>query len=174
MKKFSVHLPPMIDKSRISLVVFDWGDTLMRDYDLAGPMWQWERVDLLPGVKETLEVLSGRFPLAVATSATHSNVTDMKKALDRVHIGHYFSHMFSAVELQIRKPDPRFFLRVLHAAGTKPSEAVMVGNSYKKDIEGAKKAGLQTVWFNEKKLEGAFPSADEIVFTMNELPHILL
>ena len=164
---------PMIDKSRISVLIFDWGDTLMRDFDLPGPMWKWKKTSVIPGVRESLKILVRDYPLIVATSATHSNILDMRKALKMGDIEKYFSNFFSAVELQVRKPDPQFFLRVLKFSGYEPHEAVMIGNSYEKDIEGAKKAGMQTVWFNENRLQGKFPSADVIIYSMKDLPAIL-
>lgn len=164
----------MIEKSKISVLIFDWGDTLMRDFDLPGPMWKWEKTAIIPGVRESLDILSRHYPLVVATSATHSNIQDMRKALKMVDIEKYFSNFFSAVELQVRKPDPRFFLRVLELSGYEPHEAVMIGNNYEKDIAGAKKAGLQTVWFNENRLQGSFPYADAILYSMKYLPEILL
>ena len=37
-------------------VLFDWGDTLMRDFpEFSGPMASWSHVEALPNVKEVLE-----------------------------------------------------------------------------------------------------------------------
>ncbi len=45
----------------------------------------------------------------------------------------------------------------------------MIGDRYKKDIIGATAAGMQTIFFNEKKLTGSFDQADRVIIHMNEL-----
>jgi putative hydrolase of the HAD superfamily len=62
------------------------------------------------------------------------------------------------------KPDPRFFIETAIHSGFQPNECVMIGNMYEKDITGAKKAGMQTAFFNEKNLTGKFQDAD-VIFT---------
>lgn len=44
-----------------------------------------------------------------------------------------------------KKPDEAPFKAALKALGVKPEEAVMVGDWYERDIEGAKKLGMKTV-----------------------------
>ena len=56
----------------IRAIVFDWGDTLMRDFGLPGPMALWPRVEVLPGAAAALEVLHERYRLAVASNAGES------------------------------------------------------------------------------------------------------
>ena len=55
-------------------VLFDWGNTLMRDFPEArGPMADWPRVETLPGVEEVLRQLRPRWTLALATNAVASD-----------------------------------------------------------------------------------------------------
>jgi len=44
----------------------------------------------------------------------------------------------------------------------------MIGDNYEKDIVGAKNAGMKTILFNLKGINGTFPLADAVVRTMNE------
>jgi len=46
------------------------------------------------------------------------------------------------------KPDPAIFRHALSRMKVKPEEAVMVGDSWKQDIEGAIKCGIDAVWLN--------------------------
>jgi len=46
---------------------------------------------------------------------------------------------------------------------------MMIGNDYKKDIEGAKAVGMTTIFFNEKLTTGHFPAADKIISSMESL-----
>ena len=45
----------------------------------------------------------------------------------------------------------------------------MIGDRYQKDIVGAKVAGMQTIFFNEKKLSGPFDQADRVIDSMDKL-----
>jgi len=66
-------------------IVFDWDDTLMKVFpESQGPMVDWSHVEGIPGVKPTLERLSSRYHLAVATSAKDSNMEQVRLALARV------------------------------------------------------------------------------------------
>lgn len=57
-------------------------------------------------------------------------------------------------EAGMPKPDPRIFEIALQRAGVTAAEAVMVGDSWANDIEGARAAGIRAIWFNR---EGAAP-----------------
>lgn len=78
----------------IQVLVFDWGNTIMCDFDLKGPMWTWEKNEWISGAQEALEVLSKKYCCVVATSADQSNTDDMRKALARVDAEKYFRFFF--------------------------------------------------------------------------------
>lgn len=153
----------------IKTLIFDWGDTVMRDYALDGPMYAWNKVDWIPGTEDLLRLVKDSFACIIATSADHSGTEDMIKALERVGAKKYFQQFYSQKELGFKKPDPRFFKAVVKKAGLSSDECVMIGNMYEKDIVGAKSAGLKTIFFNENNLRGDFHLADAIVSQMNEI-----
>jgi putative hydrolase of the HAD superfamily len=51
-------------------------------------------------------------------------------------------------EAGVSKPDPRIFEMALERANARAGEAVMVGDSWANDVEGARAAGIRAVWFN--------------------------
>lgn len=162
----------MIIPSNIKAIVFDWGDTIMRDFALPGPMSQWDKVAWVDGAEAALKALSPKYTCIIATSAHHSDTAEMKAALARVGADKYFHHFYSQKELGYKKPDVRFFQAVLKLSGFKPDESLMVGNLYEKDITGAKQAGMTTVFFNNNGQQGDFEAADYQIIHMallNEL-----
>lgn len=56
-----------------------------------------------------------------------------------------FSVALSSFEHGFMKPHPSIFAAALREAGAQPDEAVMVGDSYAHDIEGALRAGMRAV-----------------------------
>lgn len=153
----------------IKALIFDWGDTVMRDFSFTGPMSRWDRVEWIPGAEKALDHLSEKYLCIIATSADHSDTGEMINALKRVGAHSYFRHFFSSKELGHQKPDPRFFIRIAEKLGLDTAFCVMIGNAYEKDITGAKAAGMQTVFFNEHSDTGNFRSADAIINNMTEL-----
>jgi HAD superfamily hydrolase (TIGR01549 family) len=51
-------------------------------------------------------------------------------------------------EAGIAKPDPAIFHLALQRLGCSADEAVMVGDSWAADVEGARAAGIRVIWFN--------------------------
>lgn len=153
-------------------VLFDWGDTVMVDYpQYSGPMVTWPEVSAVPGADEALKALRGRYQLVLVTNAAESGQELVRQALERVGLAAYFDRIFTWHEIGVRKPDPEFFLRVLRAIDVSPEEAVMVGDSYDKDVAGARGAGLRAVWYNSGGLSALEPSShDAVISSMDELP----
>ena len=51
-------------------------------------------------------------------------------------------------EAGVSKPDPRIFEIALERLETRASQAVMIGDAWRTDIDGAARAGIRAIWFN--------------------------
>lgn len=153
----------------IKAMIFDWGDTIMRDYAYDGPMWKWEKVSWIEGAEKVLKEFKGRYKCIIATSAKHSDTEEMIQALQRVGADQYFDYFYSRREIGYAKPDLKFFATVAGISGFDPDQCVMIGNSYEKDIVGASEAGMTTVFFNENNTPGDYPKADHIITSLDKL-----
>lgn len=157
----------------IRYLFFDWGDTIMRDFAYPGPISLWPELEWIAGAEDFLVKACKRYTCIIATSASHSDVPEMKKALARVGADKYFHHFYSRFELGYSKPDPLFFVQAMHLTKAKPSESMMIGNLYDKDIVGAKNAGMTTVLFNEHEVGGTYLLADYVIAKYSELDKIV-
>jgi putative hydrolase of the HAD superfamily len=76
----------------------------------------------------------------------------------------------------LSKPDPAFFRLATTRAGVPPDEALMVGDSYRADVEGAKSAGMDGVLIRrpewEERRESVPPEA-RVIASLSELPAIV-
>lgn len=153
----------------IKAIVFDWGDTLMRDFEFQGPMVHWPRVEVIPGIPETLPQIYRQMTCCVASNAGDSDAELMGLALARVGIRQYFHHLFTSRELGATKPDPAFFREILQRLEVEPQECIMIGNDYLKDIAPARSVGLRTVWFSEDPVTDPAPCADAVINSMGDL-----
>lgn len=101
-------------------------------------------------------------------SNTHRSIA--KKKLEALGLSlRMFHPLITTYELDVYKPDPAPFLKVLEVAGCSPEESVYIGDSVENDIMGAKGVGMKTilVW-------GESPEADLSVPTIYDLRNIFM
>ena len=151
-------------------VIFDWGNTVMVDHGLPGPMVEWETVSWIPGSEDALMILSEQYSLCIASNAGESNTQEMIRALKRVGADRYFRYFFTSRDIGYEKPDVRFFTAIFKSMGITPETCIMIGDNYEKDIVSAKISGMRTVFFNRSKSDREFPLADSIITEMKDLP----
>ena len=60
----------------------------------------------------------------------------------------YFSTIIVFEAVGLRKPDPEIFLYACTQLSCNPSNCIFIGDNPKADIEGAKKVGMQTIYFH--------------------------
>ena len=155
----------------IKYLLFDWGDTLMKDDPKKdSPMFSWETVEPMPGVMETMSILNEKYKCIVVSNAKESNAELMQKAFERIALDKYFWAFITSKELGASKPNPAFFKGVLEKFNIDLAETAMIGNDYEKDITGAKSIGLKTVFISNE--QGEFPNADYVIPTFEKLLQI--
>jgi putative hydrolase of the HAD superfamily len=96
---------------------------------------------------------AGEFLAAVRARATVVVVSNnlLEEQQDKLrHCGleQYVDVLVVSEEAGVSKPDPRIFEIALERANARAGEAVMVGDSWANDVEGARAAGIRAVWFN--------------------------
>lgn len=94
-----------------------------------------------PEALEVLAALKERYTVALAGNQPR----EVRAALGEAGVLDYCSVDLLSDDLGIFKPDTRFFLAVLHAAGASAHEAVMVGDRLDNDIYPANILGMKTV-----------------------------
>lgn len=92
--------------------------------------------------RPVLKALSEKYPL-VLVSNFYGNISTV---LETYGVRQYFRKIVESAVVGVRKPDPRIFSLGVEALGLKPEECVVVGDSYRKDIIPAIKAGCLAIW----------------------------
>ncbi len=75
------------------------------------------------------------------------------------------------------KPDPDFFRLAAARAGVPTAEALMVGDSYRADVEGAQTAGMAGILLRRREWRDrreAVPAGAVVIASLAELPGIVL
>ena len=100
----------------------------------------------VPGAIELLRLIK-REGLCVVV-VTNNNVLEQQMKLEQVGLKAYVDHLVASEEVGCCKPEQAIFDCALSRAGVVPAEAVMLGDAWATDIEGALGAGIRPVWLN--------------------------
>jgi HAD superfamily hydrolase (TIGR01509 family) len=87
---------------------------------------------------------SGRSVIVV----TNNHVAEQQRKLDRLGLTPLVDALVTSEEAGCCKPEPDIFRQALARAGASVEEAVMLGDAWHIDIEGARGVGLRAVWLN--------------------------
>jgi putative hydrolase of the HAD superfamily len=111
------------------------------------------RLGLYPYVREVLDVLRDRYPLAIITDAQSAYA---RAELHKVGLLGYFDPVIVSGDHGFRKPDRRLFQFALDGMAVPAENALYVGNDMYRDIYGAREAGLSTVMFDSDQGEKTY------------------
>lgn len=97
-------------------------------------------------VRSVITDLAAVYPL-VLVSNFYGNVESVLRDMD---IRQYFNGVIESAVVGVRKPDPRIFMLGVVALGLRPEEVLVVGDSFRKDIEPALSIGCRVAWLKGK------------------------
>ena len=124
-------------------------DHLSEDY----VYWSPRIVRLVPGTMELLNYLKPKYHLHLITNG-FQEVQHTK--LSGSGLEPYFETLTVSEEVGVKKPNPEIFHYALRKAHATAEESIVIGDEMAVDIDGAKAAGIDQIFFNPKgeKVEG--------------------
>ncbi|WP_433764720.1 YjjG family noncanonical pyrimidine nucleotidase [Flavobacterium ginsenosidimutans] len=105
---------------------------------------------LFDGAIEVLEYLKPKYKLHIITNG-FANVQEKK--INNASLGGYFSTITNSELAGVKKPNSIIFDYALNLAKTSKENSIMIGDDFEADVNGALNAGLDAIFFNEKKLD---------------------
>ena len=108
------------------------------------------KTNLLPGALEVLGDLHEKYHLHIVTNG-FVEVQSIK--MNASGLDPFFKHTISSEEVGVNKPDPKIFQHALQRAQAKVHHSLMIGDNWEADILGAKKVGMDQVFFNPEKIQ---------------------
>ena len=126
------------------------------------------RLQPYAGVEDTIRQLHLKYKLAIISDA------QTPYALPELHaagLSGYFDPIIISGDIGYRKPDLRLFSAALAAMKMDPSEVLYVGNDMYRDIYGAQRLKMKTVFFksNQVQQEKEVVKPDYIIYKFSEL-----
>ncbi len=124
-------------------------------------------VELYPEVAEELAWLAERF---VVIAITNGNAN-----LHAIGIANWFDDIITSVSVGVAKPARRIFDAAISKAGVSSEETLHVGDHAESDIQGARDAGMRTVWVNRNSAEwpGHLDAPDATVESISGVRELL-
>lgn len=112
-------------------------------------------VSPLPGAVGTVRALhAAGVPLGVVSSAVYHPFLEWN--LDRFGLNDAFADVTTSASAGFYKSRPEIFWHAAAALGVAPERVVHVGDSYRYDVAGARRAGMRTAWLRD----GGSPAPD--------------
>lgn len=127
-----------------------------------------ERLRPEPGVVEAIRTIAARDTHVGIVSDI--DTVEAEKMLTTFEVWDCFDAVTTSEAVGFTKPDPRMYEAALAAADVAPADAVMIGDRYKHDIEGAVDAGLDAVAYGP---DAKGPKATYEIDSMDELPELV-
>lgn len=96
----------------------------------------------------------------------------LERLLQSEGLREYFGPVITSSETGYIKPHPRIFERALDTGDWRPEEALMVGDTYRQDVVGARSVGMHVIWLNSRNepvAQAAQNPPDEIIHSLEEL-----
>jgi putative hydrolase of the HAD superfamily len=122
-------------------------------------------------VSACLDELSDSYTLGLITNGASCL---QREKLTTAGLDEYFDVVVVSAEFGVGKPDPSIFEHALDRLGSDREQAVMIGDSLTRDVNGAIATGLQGVWVNRSGQPRPTDRPDLIeVTTLSDLPAAL-
>ena len=99
---------------------------------------------------------------ALIIIVTNNIVAEQRLKLARCGLAGLVDELVTSEEIGVSKPDARIFHAALERARAAPDAAVMLGDAWATDIEGALSAGIRPVWLNRFGKSRPIASVQEI------------
>lgn len=104
---------------------------------------------LMPFAREILEYLQPRYKMYILSNGFAELQTRKMQSAD---IFRYFDGVILSEDIGVNKPNPAIFEHALCTAGVTSDRALMIGDNYEVDIEGAHRIGLDQVFYNIERI----------------------
>jgi len=130
-----------------------------------------DTVETIERNRPMLEALSNRCRLGIVSNF-YGNLDAVCRSLG---LGSIFSVLVDSQCAGVEKPDPAIFRVALDALCSTPERAVFVGDSLRRDREGARRTGMRFIWLQGDHAEPAETGApvDHAITDLRQLAAVL-
>jgi putative hydrolase of the HAD superfamily len=109
-----------------------------------------ENNHLFDGTIEILDYLKSKYKLHIITNGF---ATVQEKKINNAALRDYFSTITNSELAGVKKPNSIIFDYAINSANASKENCIMIGDCLDADVNGALNAGLDAIFFNDKKIQ---------------------
>jgi putative hydrolase of the HAD superfamily len=128
---------------------------------------------LFPHLFEILTEVEAQYKIAIISDAQW---VFAKPEVEMLGLDRFFQHKILSSHYGYKKPDTRLFQEAMKKLRVKPEESLYIGDNLRKDLVGAKKAGMRFIYFGQEiqeyngfKPDGFFSDYSELKRVISEI-----
>ena len=123
------------------------------------------KCNLMPHAMDTLHYLSSKYNLTIITNGFEDT---QQLKLNSGDIHNFFNYVITSQRAGHKKPARQIFEYALKLNNIQPSQAIMIGDNLVTDMQGARNASIDTVFYNPDKVYHD-ETIDYEIASLNEL-----
>lgn len=138
---------------------------LMRERRSQAPDY-YSLLKIRPDASEVIPVLSKKYKLAILANQN----TQARSKLEEFGLLQYFQKSIVSRDINLSKPDPRFFEKIFEVTGADPKGSIMVDDNIERGLVTAKRLGMVTVWYkNQERQDVPKGVVDHTITSLRQL-----
>jgi len=119
--------------------------------------------------RPVLEALAERYRLGIVSNF----YGNLEGVCETAGLASLFGVMADSERLGAEKPDPAIFRAALSALDASPETAVMVGDSLRRDGEGARRLSMRFIWIAPSEVQAAERTAPSPLAALTRLSDLI-
>lgn len=128
------------------------------------------KTELMPHARELLNYLKPKYKMHILSNGfAEVQYTKLKHS----DLEQYFDRIFLSEIVGVLKPDKRIFEYAVKSLNAKKCDVLMIGDNFDADIAGAKKAGIDQLFYNILQTSNLPFAPTYSVFSLDEIAAIL-
>ncbi len=130
----------------------------------------YDEIEIVDEVEGLLSYLSDKYQIFAASNGVYDmQVNRIKKS----NLDKYFDEIFVSDKIGFEKPDKRFFQKIMNITKFSNNDLIMIGDSIKSDIIGAKNSNIKSIYFNKENKKNSDENFTYQVKNLSEIKKIL-
>lgn len=106
----------------------------------------YDEIEMVDGIEDLLLYLSDKYKIFTASNGIFKM---QENRLKKSNLDKYFDKIFVSDKIGFEKPDKKFFQKIMDLTKFSNDDLIMIGDSIKSDIIGAKNSKIKSIYFNK-------------------------
>lgn len=130
----------------------------------------YDEIEMVDGIEDLLLYLSDKYKIFTASNGIFKM---QENRLKKSNLDKYFDKIFVSDKIGFEKPDKKFFQKIMDLTKFSNDDLIMIGDSIKSDIIGAKNSKIKSIYLNKEDKKISDKNFTYQVKNLSEIKKIL-